>query len=85
MADAGVLLLAALIAPYRESRQYIRHLLAEWGYFECYVKCSLEVCEKRGLRGLYDKARKGLIKDMMGISAPYEEPWNAISSFPSTA
>jgi len=54
VADAGVLVLAALIEPYRESRQYIRHLLAEWGYFECYVKCSLEVCEKRGLRGLYD-------------------------------
>jgi len=75
MADAGVLVLAAFIAPYRESRQYIRDLLAEWGYFECYVKCPLEVCEKRDLRGLYEKARKGLIKDMTGISAPYEEPW----------
>jgi adenylylsulfate kinase len=75
MADAGVLVLAAFIAPYRESRLYIRDLLAEWGYFECYVKCPLEVCEKRDLRGLYEKARKGLIKDMTGISAPYEEPW----------
>jgi adenylylsulfate kinase len=75
MADAGVLVLAAFIAPYRESRQFIRHLLAEWDYFECYVKCPLEVCEKRDLRGLYDKARKGLIENMTGISAPYEEPW----------
>jgi adenylylsulfate kinase len=74
MADAGVLVLAAFIAPYRESRQFIRRLLAEWGYFECYLKCPLEVCEKRDLRGLYDKARRGLIADMTGISAPYEEP-----------
>ncbi len=74
MADAGVLVLAAFIAPYRESRQFIRQLLAEWGYFECYLKCPLEVCEKRDLRGLYDKARRGLIENMTGISAPYEEP-----------
>lgn len=74
MADAGVLVLAAFIAPYREGRQFMRQLLAEWGYLECYLKCPLEVCEKRDPRGLYEKARRGLVENMTGISAPYEEP-----------
>lgn len=74
LADAGVLVLAAFIAPYRESRQFIRSLLQDWGYYECYVKCPLEICESRDTRGLYRKARLGLIDNMTGISAPYEEP-----------
>jgi len=74
LADAGVLVLAAFIAPYRESRQFIRCTLQDWGYYECYVKCPLGICESRDTRGLYRKARLGLIDNMTGISAPYEEP-----------
>jgi adenylylsulfate kinase len=74
MVDAGLLVFAAFIAPYRESRSFVRELMIGLPYFECYVKCPLDVCEQRDPKGLYKKARSGLIDDMTGISAPYEEP-----------
>ena len=76
MVDAGILVFCAFIAPYRESRAFVRELMGELPYFECYVKCALEVCEQRDPKGLYEKARRGEIKNMTGISAPYEEPEN---------
>lgn len=48
--------------------------MADWSYFECYVKCALEVCEQRDPKGLYRRARQGEIKNMTGIQAPFEEP-----------
>lgn len=74
MVDAGILVFAAFIAPYRQSREFIRELMAEVPYFECYVKCTLENCESRDPKGLYKRARAGEINNMTGISAPYEEP-----------
>jgi len=74
MVDAGILVFAAFIAPYRESRQFIRDLMAGFPFYECYVKCSLDICEQRDPKGLYGKARLGMITNMTGISAPYEEP-----------
>jgi adenylylsulfate kinase len=74
MVDAGLLVFAAFIAPYKPSREYVRKLMADWPYFEVYVKCSIEVCAKRDPKGLYEKAHAGEIKNMTGISAPYEEP-----------
>lgn len=74
MVDAGILVFAAFIAPYEESRQFVRKLLSGWSYYECYVKCSVEVCEQRDPKGLYRLARQGEIKNMTGISAPFEEP-----------
>jgi adenylylsulfate kinase len=74
MVDAGILVFAAFIAPYRESREFIRQLMQGWPYYECYVKCSLATCECRDPKGLYKKARSGEIQDMTGIHAPYEEP-----------
>lgn len=76
MVDAGLLVFAAFITPYRASRQYVRELMPDWPYYECYVKCSLSVCEERDPKGLYRNARKGEIEEMTGISAPYEEPKN---------
>ena len=76
MVDAGILVFSAFIAPYRESRAFVRELMVELPYFECYVKCPLDICEQRDPRGLYAKARRGEIKNMTGISAPYEEPEN---------
>lgn len=73
MVDAGLLVFAAFIAPYRESREFIRELMKGWPYFEVYVKCSLEVCEQRDPKGLYRRARSGEISNMTGITAPYEE------------
>jgi adenylylsulfate kinase len=74
MVDAGLLVFAAFIAPYRESRQFIRELMTNCPFFQCYVSCSLGVCELRDPKGLYKKARLGLIDNLTGISAPYEEP-----------
>jgi adenylylsulfate kinase len=76
MVDAGLLVFAAFIAPYRESREYVRDLMSGWPYYECFVKCPMEECMKRDPKGLYQKARLGEIDNMTGISAPYEEPKN---------
>lgn len=76
MVDSGVLVFAAFIAPYKETRRFIRDLMKNWPYFECYVKCSLEICEQRDPKGIYKRARAGEITNMTGIGAPYEEPDN---------
>ena len=76
MVDAGILVLAAFIAPYRDSREFIRDRMAGLPYFECYVQCPLPVCEARDPKGLYRSSRSGTLTGMTGIDAPYEEPEN---------
>ncbi|GAB4261574.1 adenylylsulfate kinase [Thermincola ferriacetica] len=73
-ADAGVITITAFISPYRADRDNARALLPKGEFFEIYVKCSVEECEKRDVKGLYKKARAGEIQEFTGISAPYEEP-----------
>jgi adenylylsulfate kinase len=73
-ADAGLISITAFISPYRNLRDFCRKLLGEGRFFEIYCKASIETCEKRDPKGLYKKAREGLIKDFTGINAPYEEP-----------
>lgn len=72
--DAGVITLTAFISPYREDRELARGLLEEGEFVEVYVKCPLEECERRDVKGLYQKARNGEIGQFTGISSPYEEP-----------
>ncbi|MFC7371831.1 adenylyl-sulfate kinase [Fictibacillus iocasae] len=74
--EAGVIVLSAFVSPYHSDRQKVRSLFESGGFIEVYVKCSLEECERRDPKGLYKKARSGLIGDFTGISAPYEEPLN---------
>ena len=74
MHHAGVIVLTAFISPYRADRENARALLKQGEFIEVYVRCPLEVCEKRDTKGLYKKARAGAIKEFTGISAPYEEP-----------
>jgi adenylylsulfate kinase len=74
--DASIITIAAFISPYREDRDGVRRLLNDGEFIEVYVKCPLDVCEKRDTKGLYKKARAGEVKDFTGISAPYEEPLN---------
>jgi len=74
--DAGILVLAAFISPYREDRDYVRKRFDSDNFIEIYVKCSVEECERRDPKGKYKKARAGIIKNYTGISAPYEEPLN---------
>ncbi|WP_350291607.1 adenylyl-sulfate kinase [uncultured Croceitalea sp.] len=74
--DAGIVVLAAFVAPYKKDRDVIKNTVGAENYIEVFVNASLEVCEQRDVKGLYAKARKGEIKNMTGISAPYEEPDN---------
>ena len=72
--EGGVIVLTAFISPFREDRQRVRALLGGADFFEIYCQCPLEVCEARDVKGLYKKARQGLIKDFTGISSSYEAP-----------
>lgn len=74
MVDAGLVVVAAFISPFREDREAVRKIFSEDTFAEIYIKCSLEECEKRDPKGQYKKARDGIIKNYTGISAPYEEP-----------
>ena len=75
-AQAGVIALTAFISPYRADRDKARELLNDGEFVEVYLKCAVDVCESRDVKGLYKKARAGEIKEFTGISAPYEEPLN---------
>ncbi|MCL5023582.1 MAG: adenylyl-sulfate kinase [Nitrospirae bacterium] len=74
MVDAGLVVFTAFISPYREDRDAVRRLFGEDHFYEIYVRCSLEECERRDPKGLYKKARAGIIKNYTGVSAPYEAP-----------
>ncbi|MEN8886941.1 MAG: adenylyl-sulfate kinase [Winogradskyella sp.] len=76
MVDAGLVVLAAFVSPYKKDRQNIRTILKDANFVEVFINTSLEECEKRDVKGLYKKARAGEIKNMTGISAPYEAPVN---------
>ncbi len=72
--EAGVIAMAAFISPFRADREAVRNLMPHGDFIEIYCKASLEVCEFRDVKGLYKKARAGLIKNYTGIDSPYEEP-----------
>ncbi|SFM81202.1 adenylyl-sulfate kinase [Thermodesulforhabdus norvegica] len=72
--DAGVICFAAFISPFESERRKVREMINCDAFYEIYVKCPLEVCEARDVKGLYRLAREGKIKNYTGISSPYEEP-----------
>jgi adenylylsulfate kinase len=72
--DAGIIVLTAFISPYRKDRQKLRSLFHDGQFLEIYVDCPSETCSKRDQKGLYAKAKAGVIKEFTGISAPYEPP-----------
>jgi len=75
---AGEIAICALIAPYEEARHDVREMVsAHGGYFLVYLATPLQVCEQRDPKGLYKKARAGLITNFTGISDPYEPPTDA--------
>ncbi|WNF36190.1 adenylyl-sulfate kinase [Bacillaceae bacterium IKA-2] len=74
--DAGVITLTAFISPFREDRELVRSLVDADEFIEIYVDASLETCESRDPKGLYEKARAGIIPNFTGISSPYEAPIN---------
>jgi adenylylsulfate kinase len=74
LADAGLIVLVALISPFRRDRDQIRSSLPAGNFIEVFVNAPLEICERRDVKGLYQKARAGLLADFTGISSPYEPP-----------
>ena len=70
----GVFAIAAAISPYRDIRQQVRDEIGD--FIEVYVKCPLEELIRRDVKGLYEKAIRGEIKNFTGVSDPYEEPLN---------
>ena len=74
MVDAGLIVISAFISPFRSDRDAARALLEPGEFYEIYVEAPLSLCEARDPKGLYQKARKGLIKDFTGIDSPYEPP-----------
>jgi len=76
MIDAGLVVLAAFVSPYKKDREMIKKTVKDVNFVEIFVDTSVEECERRDTKGLYAKARKGLIKDFTGVNAPYEAPEN---------
>ncbi len=74
MLDAGLIVICAFISPCREDRIAIKNIVGENRFIEVYVNCTLQVCEERDVKGLYAKARKGIIPNFTGVSAPYDPP-----------
>lgn len=76
MNDAGLIVLTSFISPYRIDRLLARQIIGHDRFFEVHVSTDLTVCEQRDPKGLYQKARSGLLPEFTGISAPYEQPEN---------
>jgi len=74
MVDAGLVVLAAFVSPYREDRENIKQIVGEEHFIEIFINTPLEECERRDVKGLYAKARSGEIPNFTGINAPYEPP-----------
>lgn len=76
-ADAGSIVITAFISPFIEDRQIARDIISEnFDFIEVYVEADLAICEERDPKGLYKKAKAGLIKNFTGIDSPYEPPVN---------
>ena len=75
-ADAGLIVIVALISPYRCDRDAVREMALPFKFVEIFVNASFEVCERRDPKGLYAAARHGLVREFTGISSGYEPPSN---------
>ncbi|WP_261132656.1 adenylyl-sulfate kinase [Bacillus sp. Marseille-Q3570] len=74
--DAGIVVLATFVSPFRKDREFVRKLVNKDEFIEVYVKCNFDTLKARDPKGLYEKALKGEIKNFTGISDPYEHPEN---------
>lgn len=72
--DAGVIALTAFISPFRRDRDLVRALVQPGDFIEIYCDTPIAICEQRDVKGLYRKARAGVIPEFTGISSPYEAP-----------
>ncbi|MFZ3184679.1 MAG: adenylyl-sulfate kinase [Pseudomonas sp.] len=81
---AGLIVIASFISPYRDDRAKACQVIGEAAFHEIYISTALEYCEQRDVKGLYQKARAGLISDFTGISAPFEAPIDPALSIDTT-
>lgn len=72
--DSGVVVLATFISPYKKDREYVENTIKPNTFVEVFVNVCLEICASRDQKGLYEKAKKGELKNLTGVSAPYEKP-----------
>lgn len=72
--EAGMIVITACVSPYREDREQARNIIGEDRFIEVFLDAPIEICEKRDAKGLYEKARAGLITEFTGVNAPYELP-----------
>lgn len=75
--DSGLIVLSAFISPFRSDRQMVRSLFPAGEFIEVHINTSLDICEERDPKGLYKKARAGVIKNFTGIDSDYEAPSDA--------
>ena len=76
MMDAGLIVMTAFISPFRREREMARDLIGAENFCEVFVNTPLDVCESRDVKGLYKKARTGLLPNFTGVTSPYEAPLN---------
>jgi bifunctional enzyme CysN/CysC len=77
LVDAGLIVIVAFISPYRAERQFARDLFNPGEFIEVFIDTPLEECERRDVKGLYAKARRGELKNFTGIDSDYEPPESA--------
>ena len=83
--DAGAVVLASFVSPYRRDRDRVRSLHPDGSFVEVFVDAPLSVCEQRDPKGLYARARAGAIAEVTGVSAPYEAPTDPEMSIDTSA
>lgn len=76
MHDTGLVVIVALISPLEVDRENARQIIGDQNFYEVFVECPLDICEKRDVKGLYKKVRNGEIDNFTGISSKYEIPQN---------
>ena len=76
LVDSGLIVIVGLISPFRSERDWVRSIFNPNEFKEIFISTSLNECEKRDVKGLYQLARKGKIEDFTGITSPYEEPYD---------
>jgi bifunctional enzyme CysN/CysC len=74
--EAGDIVLCTFVSPYRDDRDRVRALFPEGRFLEVHVDCSLEECQRRDPKGLYARAAEGTVRDLTGVTSPYEPPEN---------
>src|SRR5688572_11993821 len=74
LSDAGLIVIAAFISPFRDDRERVRAIIGPDRFLELFVDAPLDVCERRDVKGLYARARSGAVRELTGVSSPYESP-----------